>query len=250
MTATDTHWTERAREVADPAAVSIEDTYQRELELDFVCRHLHPGDRLLEVGCGNGYNTTRFRPLVGSVDAFDYSAAMIERAKTDYPNAGVRYAVASVLDPDTAAPGSYDVVVCIRTLINLADLADQRTAVSNMLRWLRLGGRLILVEGFANGFRELDALRTAMGLPTLKPAAINTYSDVRDLYDIVADGNEIVAKFHTGTWDLLTRVALPQIAGPEQGVGPFHPTLLALANVIGNDRTERYARVRGWVVKR
>jgi hypothetical protein len=50
----------------------------------------------------------------------------------------------------------------------------------------------------------------------------------------------------------LTRVVLPLIAGPEnvQGVGPFHPALLEVARVLGNDRTEEFARLRGWAIRR
>jgi ubiquinone/menaquinone biosynthesis C-methylase UbiE len=248
---TDEHWDDRARGVANAAAVNIEDTHQRELELDFVCRHLRSDQRLLEVGCGNGFNTVRFRELVRSVDAFDFSGDMIARAKGDHPDRRVRYYEASVIDPAAASPASFDVVVCIRTLINLATLADQRQALANMLRWLRPGGLLLLVEGFADGFRTLSEVRRSLGMPAVEPAAINNYCDVADVEDLVEGGGEIVDRFHSGTWDLLTRVALPLVAGADRvnGVGPHHPALLQLALILGNDHTGRYARLHGWAVR-
>jgi len=251
-TRTDEHWDERARGVDDAASVNIEDIYQRDLELEFVCSQLTGNERLLEVGCGNGFNTTRYRDRVASIDAFDFSADMVSRANRDHPDPKIRYYEASVLDPSAAPAGSYDAVVCIRTLINLADLAAQRASIENLFSWARPGGLVILIEGFADGFDALGELRRSLGLPTLVPASINSYSTVSEIQDLLDARGEVVATFHTGTWDVLTRVVLPLIAGPEnvQGVGPFHPALLNIAQVLGNDRTGALARERGWAIRR
>jgi SAM-dependent methyltransferase len=250
-TDTEEHWDDRARGVDDAAAVNIEDVYQRDLELDFVCEHLG-GGKLLEVGCGNGFNTTRYREHADSIDAFDFSGDMVRRAERDHPGETVRYYEASVVDSNSAPDGAYDAVVCIRTLINVPDLAAQRVAIENMLSWRAPGGVLILIEGFSDGFDALSDLRSSLGLPALQPAGINTYTAVADVGDLLTGGGETIATFHTGAWDVLTRVVLPLIAGPDQvrGVGPFHPALLDVSRVIGNDRTERLARERGWVIRR
>jgi SAM-dependent methyltransferase len=251
-TQTDEHWDERARGVDVAASVNIEDVYQRDLELEFACGQLTGNERLLEVGCGNGFNTTKYRDSVMSIDAFDLSGDMITRAKRDHPDPKIRYYQASVLDPSAAPAGTYDAVVCIRTLINLADLAAQRASIENLFSWLRPGGLLILIEGFTDGFQALGELRQSLSLPTVVPASINSYCAVTEIQDLLDGGGELVATFHTGTWDVLTRVVLPLIAGPEnvQGVGPFHSALLEVAHVLGNDRTEEFARLRGWAIRR
>lgn len=251
-TQTDEHWDERARGVDDAAMVNIDDVHQRELELEFVSSQLTGIERLLEVGCGNGFNTTRYRDRVGSIDAFDLSGDMISRANRDHPHPKIRYYEASVLDPSAAPTGGYDAVVCVRTLINLPDLAAQRAAIENLFSWLRPGGLLVLVEGFSDGFQALSQLRQSLNLPTVEPASINTYCSVAEIQDLLRGGGQVVATFHTGTWDVLTRVVLPLIVGPErvQGVGAFHPALLEVARVLGNDRTEEFARLRGWAIRR
>ena len=251
-TLTDKHWDERARGIEDASSVNIEDTYQRDLELAFVSSQLTDAKRVLEVGCGNGFNTTTYRDRVESIDAFDFSDDMVLRANRDHPDARVRYYQASVLDPSAAPVGAYDAVICIRTLINLADLSAQRASIKNMFSWLRPGGLLLLLEGFNDGFQALNELRQSLSLPAFVPASINTYCAVADIQDLLDGGGELVTTFHTGTWDILTRVVLPLIAQPSnvQGVGPFHSALLDVARVLGNDRTEKFARLRGWAIRR
>ena len=80
-TATDIHWNDRAASVADDIEVNIMDIFQRDLEYDYVGPYLSSDMRILEVGCGNGFSTERFRELVEHVDAMDYAENMIERAR-------------------------------------------------------------------------------------------------------------------------------------------------------------------------
>ena len=78
---TDKHWNERARSMMDAAKVNIDDTVQRDLELEFVFKNIDRGSRLLEVGCGNGYVTWQLRERVAHVDAFDFAENMVEQGK-------------------------------------------------------------------------------------------------------------------------------------------------------------------------
>src|SRR4051812_2828320 len=114
---TDKHWNERAQNVSDAAKVNIDDTVQRDLELEFVFKNLDRGARLLEVGCGNGYVTQQLRDRVAFVDAFDFAENMIERGKQLYGETNNRFFHDSVLAPKNAN-GPYDIAVCIRVLIN------------------------------------------------------------------------------------------------------------------------------------
>src|SRR6185437_4117320 len=99
-TTTDLHWSERATSVADDFEVNLMDVFQREMEYDLICRYLEPHMRVLEVGCGNGYSTDRFRPLVRHVDAFDYSAEMIERAKSSFGEKNNQFIHDDLLAPE------------------------------------------------------------------------------------------------------------------------------------------------------
>jgi len=250
-TETDAHWSDRAASVADDVEVNIMDIFQRELEYDEVGEHLEPAMRVLEVGCGNGFSTRRFRELVTHVDAFDYSPEMVERARTVAGETNNRFFVDNVLALEHADE-AYDAVVCIRVLINLRDLAEQRTALREMAARVRAGGILVLAEGFTDGFAELNIVRERVGLPPLEPAAINFYSALDDLLPELDSEFDRVGSFHLGAYDYLTRVFYPLVAGVENAK---HNTVFSeraseLARAFNPQAFETLSRLRGFVLRK
>lgn len=250
---TDLHWNERALTERDNARVNIGDTVQRDLELAFILEQLPPAGRVLEVGCGNGYVTQQLRNNSRHVDAFDYAENMIERARSTYGEKNGRFFHGSVLDRKACEPRSYDAVVCVRVLINLRDFNQQVSAIDNIACWIKSGGKLILVEGYQEGFESLNALRAACGMPPLRTASINFYSRFEKLKAAaLGDSFEIEAEFHTGMFDFLTRVVFPALVGPEQAAGPadFHEKIKAIPLNYNPDAMKDLARVRGLALKR
>jgi len=247
---TDRHWNDRALTEGDDARVNIADTVQRDLELQFIFSQL-PGDaRVLEVGCGNGYVTRQLRERVRHVDAFDYAENMVARGRANYGETNNRFFHASVLDPDACEAGAYDAAVCVRVLINLRDCGEQATALGNIARWLKPGGRLILVEGFTDGFDALNELRRKCELPDLVPAAINFYSSIAELMPVVDRSFTMAEQFHTGMFDFLTRVVYPRLVGPDQvgGSDDFHRKIDVVARQYNPSAMQPLARVRGFTL--
>jgi SAM-dependent methyltransferase len=248
---TDLHWGRRAASVANDVEVNIVDVFQRELEYAEIQRYLAPGMRVLETGCGNGFSTARFRTLVRHVDAFDYSQEMVERARTTLGERNNRFLHDNVLSP-RHLEGPYDCVLCIRVLINLRDLAEQRTALANLRGLVAPGGLLILVEGFADGFMELTRLRGQLGLPPVQPAPINFYSKVEELRPEMERGFAVEHEFHLGAYDYLTRVAYPLLVGPDNVVpnSEFSEKCRQLAAAFNPEQFRGMSRVRGFVLRR
>ena len=248
---TDLHWNERAARIENDTEINIMDIFQRELEYDYVCRYLTKEMTVLEVGCGNGFSTNRFRDLVKHVDAFDYAENMIERARQSFGETNNRFIHDNVLDPKHLASG-YDTIICVRVLINLRDLSEQRKALTNLSRMGRRGGRLILVEGFTEGFDSLTRLRQQIGLPPVEPAKINFYSAVDDLLPHVQPDFEIEETFHLGAYDYLTRVLYPLIVGPENAKhnSVFSEKCQQLARAFNPDCFAELSRVRGFVLRK
>lgn len=248
---TDLHWNERAASVSNDVEVNLMDIFQREIEYDYVCRYLEPGSRVLEVGCGNGFSTERFRALVEHVDAFDYAENMVERARTAFGETNNRFIHDNVLDPQHLG-SDYDTVICVRVLINLQDFEQQRLAVRNLAMLTKQGGRLILAEGFTDGFDGLNALRDDVGLPPLTPASINFYSSLAELREVLDEWFELEEMFHLGAYDYLTRVMYPLVVGPENATHNtnFSERCSELARAFNPDCFEPLSRMRGLVMRR
>lgn len=249
--ATDAFWNERAASVAEDIEVNIMDIFQRELEYDAVCRYLRSDMRLLEVGCGNGFSTRRFRSLVAHVDAFDYSPNMVERARAEVGEENNRFFQDDILDPKRLE-GPYDTVVCVRVLINLPSVADQHRAVENMAHLVRTDGLLLLVEGFTEGFEELTRVRTRAGLSPLEPAAINVYAALASLQPTLERHFTLEDTFHLGAYDFLTRVVYPAVAGEEnvRHNSVFSERCVPVARAFNPDCLESLSRIRGLVLRK
>ena len=247
---TDQFWNERAVTESDRSKVNIADDVQRQLETTFILKHLTAGARILEVGAGNGHLTNILRRHVGFIDAFDYAENMVEQAKQLHGETNNRFFHDSVLAP-ASTEGPYDAVVCVRVLINLRDLDEQQRAFDNMAALVRPGGRLILVEGFLDGFNAINEVRQAAGIDPLKPAAINFYSPLSAWQDRLSQYH-VAAEFNSGTFDFLTRVVYPALVGAQQATGPanFHERIQRLAATFDPEPLKSLARLRGFVLVR
>lgn len=250
-TQTDEFWNRRAAQAESRAEVNISDTVQRDHELEFVLEQLAPTDRVLEVGCGNGYVTNILRERVAHVDAFDFAENMIAAARDGYGERNNRFFHDSALSMDHAGE-DYDAAVCIRVLINLADLDEQKIAIRNIAGRLRPGGRLILVEGFRDGFEALSKVRTAAGLSPLRPAPINFYSSLAELMPEILEHFAVANTWHSGLFDLLTRVVHPLVNGEDaaQGPGSFHASIAPLLSAFDGIDLAGYARLHGFCLIR
>jgi SAM-dependent methyltransferase len=249
--ATDVHWNERARHEGNVAKVNIEDTVQRDLELKFVFRHLTPGARVLEVGCGNGYLTQQVRQRVAFVDAFDFSEDMIGRGKELYSETNNRFYHDSVLDPK-GARGPYDIALCIRVLINLTNLDEQKIAINNIASLLKPGGTLLLMEGFQDGFDAINGFRKLIGMSSLTPARINYYSSLAELMPTLQELFIVADTFNTGLFDFLTRIVYPALEGAERTLGPgeFHHKIEPIVRAYDRPEMATFARVHGLALVR
>ena len=247
-TSTDIHWDNRAASDNVPAEkVNIGDTVQRDLETKFVLSVLPKLGRTLEVGCGNGHLTSILRTHTEFVDAFDYSPNMIAKAKEVTGEKNNRFFVDNLLDIKSAE-GPYDAIVCVRVLINLANLDEVKKGIENLSGQLKPGGKLVLVEGYKDGFDEISKLRQQSGLESLTPAAINFYASLAEVEPLFEKYFTIGKTFHTGMFDLLTRVVYPLLVGADKVVeaGDFHAKTLPLTQAFNPESLGFLGRLRGF----
>jgi ubiquinone/menaquinone biosynthesis C-methylase UbiE len=108
--------------------------------LDQCFKTLHPGARILDVGCGTGEYIQRANELGFSASGIEPAEAMRKAAIDKNPGSMILDGVATELPfPD----GTFDLVICIEVLRYLHS-ADNRQALREMHRVLKPGGTMFL----------------------------------------------------------------------------------------------------------
>ena len=209
-------WDRRAADPSlDQSEVTHPDVWQRWLEIEMVKRWLGPDDVALDVGCGSGYATRQFAPLVAAITGMDCSEAMIRRALESAGRpANAKFSVGDVLQLSPAETGSFDVVTTIRCLINLPSWDDQKQALQNIASVVKPGGRLIFVEGCRDGRNALDAMRRVLGLETMPTVWHNRDFDRKETLALLSQWFDVVEERGIGLYDLIARVAHPLMVAP------------------------------------
>lgn len=209
-------WSEQAREHRQSPTASWSDVPVIDMEIAAILRHLADRDRVLDVGCANGYSTVQFASQRRiSVRGVDYIPEMIEHARArlvgliDKLPGTVEFDVGDITA--LAEPsGAYDKVVVIRVVINLGDEDRQVLAIRECGRVLRSGGLLLCSEATLDGWRRLNRFRQEWGLPEIPMPPFNLYLDHGRLVEAVATELELVDIVDfSSTYYVGTRVLKP-----------------------------------------
>lgn len=152
------------------------DYNNREIELDLISS-VADVPRILDLGCGNGYTAlslaSRFK--LKRIVGVDFSQTMIDGAKSllkEEFSGNVHVApelvCANVFDfIAQVKPGEFDLIITERLVVNLPTAASQARLINESLDRLSIGGRLLMVEGSAQGFALLNQIRAKCGLPLI-----------------------------------------------------------------------------------
>lgn len=223
-----THWTQQAKIHGQSYAASWSDIGVIELEIREILKHIQTGDRVLDVGCANGFTTLA---LAGAkqiqIRGLDYIPEMIAEAgrrlldQTDGVRGRASFAVGDITDL-RESEGAWDKVVVIRVLINLGNWENQRQALVQCSRMLRPGGLLLLSEATIQGWDRLNAFRREWGLADIPMPAFNTYLDdakviaaSSGLFEAV-EVSDFASSYYVGTRVL--KPLLAKLAGTEERV--------------------------------
>jgi 2-polyprenyl-3-methyl-5-hydroxy-6-metoxy-1,4-benzoquinol methylase len=131
-------WDERMGEGNDFVEVLIWPATERLLAL-------RPGERVLDIACGNGLTSRRLAAAGARVVAFDFAEQMIARAR-ERTGEGAPHITYHVLDgTDEAAllslgEGEFDAALCQMALFDMAEIDPLLRALA---RLLRPGGRFV-----------------------------------------------------------------------------------------------------------
>ena len=213
------YWTQQALTHGASPEASWSDVWAIDLEVREIARRLADGDRVLDVGCANGYSTVQLASQRRvSIRGVDFVPEMIAQARqraaqVESHLAGtLEFAVADVMALDEPAD-AYDKVITVRVIINLGSWDAQRIAIESCGRATKPGGLLMLSEATLQGWWQLNAFRAEWNLPPIPMPTFNTYLDEDRVTDALASRFDLVeiANF-ASTYFVGTRVIKPLLA--------------------------------------
>ncbi len=139
---TDTSWNEVAGWY-DTMLESGEGTYQRDLILPNVSRMLalKKGEKILDLGCGQGFFAREFFKAGASVTGVDLSASLVNTAKEHSPKE-ITFMCASGDSLPFLNSGTFDASACVSAIQNIKNVAG---VFGEVARVLKSGGRFVLV---------------------------------------------------------------------------------------------------------
>lgn len=172
-------WSSQAEKFGTQHHASWGDIHAIRLETDNIGSFIKPGDRILDVGCANGFSAIQHeeKPF-HSLTGVDFSEAMIDAAEKNRTACAsperYRFEIGDVRSLRFENE-SFDLVYTTRTLINLPSWEEQKQGVNECLRVCRRGGTVILSEAFWEPLTLLNAMRALKSMPPLVEHDFNRY---------------------------------------------------------------------------
>ncbi|MEZ4502407.1 MAG: class I SAM-dependent methyltransferase [Dehalococcoidia bacterium] len=171
---------------------------------------VRPGERVLDVACGNGLTSRRLAALGANVVAFDFSAPLLEhaRARTE-ADAPIEYRQLDATDEAALfalGENAFDAALSNMALMDIADVAPLFRALA---RLLRPGGRFVFTvphPAFQGAHTTLVAERTedAAGLHSHYGVRIGGYLQAEVHEGVAIEGQPVAQPyFHRPLNDLL-----------------------------------------------
>ncbi len=184
-------------------------TWQRHLIQPSVERllRLEPGERVLEIACGNGEFARRMSELGGHVLATDFSEAMLDRARTH--GGDVEYRYADALDEEALLAlgelASFDAVVSNMAVMDMESIEPMVAASS---RLLKPAGRFVfstLHPAFNSGdVRPTVELGLEGGVTEIYSVKVSSYAQSFSSKGVAIPGQPVEQwYFHRPLWMIL-----------------------------------------------
>lgn len=212
-------WEKQAKIYGQSPAASWSDFPVIDMEISEIVRRLDHGDKVLDIGCANGYSTIQFATHRRvDVQGLDYVPEMIEHARTRLEAFRPRLAGSAAFDVGDvmglAEPdGAYDKVIVVRVVINLGEWDRQLRGLREAARVVKPGGMLLLSEATLQGWNRLNEFRREWSLPDIPMPSFNSYLDEEAVISALSPGMELLELVNfASTYFVGTRVLKPLLA--------------------------------------
>lgn len=174
------YWESQGQAHGESHWASWGDNWMIDLEVETIGKHIKDGDRVLDIGCANGYATFRQAAShrLASITGVDFAANMVVAAQKAKRQNGMGDDI-TFLEGDVRSlqfeDNTFDVAYTTRVLINLPTWEQQMQGISECIRVVKPNGIILLSEGFWEPLMLLNAMRALKNLPPLVEHDFNRY---------------------------------------------------------------------------
>jgi SAM-dependent methyltransferase len=174
---------DNAKKINSQMGNTLDDVNLRNLEIKAISKYIRNNQKVLDVGCGNGFSTINFASSKKiSIDGIDYSKQMVLNArkllsyKKNKIKGKVNFFQKDILN-GKLAKGKYDIIITERCLINLGTWERQKKALMNLHKYLKPGGKLLMLEGFKDNLNQINKIRQSYKLKPINVVWHNLFFD-------------------------------------------------------------------------
>jgi ubiquinone/menaquinone biosynthesis C-methylase UbiE len=231
-------WEDSGKKMPTDPRITIRDHYFRLLEIYEIKKLLAGKNKVLDIGCGNGFSTLEYAREVNYIIGADYSKNLINGAKKlleKNRRANVEFMVSDVLKMPFEK-GKFDAVVGERLLINLPNWEMQKDAIEKIARVIKSGGLYICAEVSQQGHQTMDYYRTLFGLGRIEKYWHNLYLDETKFIPFASKYFTISQIKRFGMYQFLSKVVYPLLAAPKEPrfISKFNKVAMEIGKKITN----------------
>jgi len=166
------YWDEQAKRYKDSPLATMPDLISYDLETKEILKHIKDNNRVLDIGCGNGYKDVEIcKHKNVTIKGIDYSGDMIAIAK-NYESDMLKFEQGDILN---LKESGYDIIITDRCIINLETIDDQITAIDNIYNALKSDGTYLMLECTKKGLKNINEVREQFGLSEIEERWHNNY---------------------------------------------------------------------------
>lgn len=82
-------------------------------------KYINKNDKILDIGCGNGYIAYKLSNYVKQITSIDYDPKVINKAKKKYKKKNIEYICADVLKAKNYLSKNFDLIICSHVIEHL-----------------------------------------------------------------------------------------------------------------------------------
>ena len=161
------YWENRAKEHGDTVKAVNNDLLAEQLEYEEILKYIKKGDKVLDMGCGNGLLMQYLKGEVGcEIEGVELTKSLSKMARKK----GFKVFTCNSGDPflsEEFGAEVFDVIITKRLLVNLDD-EDTGETFKNIKTMLKPNGKYLMVECFCEPLERTNDIRRKMRLPKIE----------------------------------------------------------------------------------